>query len=940
VELTLRTLCGGSLKEKLLFEGVTTCVSISRALQLVRKQMLTPNEFENWCRHQNLSNEAKEIVEIIRTSEPSRRVGGGNSSVHGRYPSRKMGVTIQFESHKVELPFIYEFEHSREVLEYYDQPPSIKLSYKSKNGQNIGVFTTPDFFVIERNSAGWVECKTEDKLRQLALKSPNRFIQCSDMWHTPPGEEYASKFGFFFRIASDNQINWILQRNLIFLDDYYRNLNNFVNYEAAKIIKTLVLAQPGITLAQLLHHHAVAVNTDDVYSLIANEDIYVDLTVAPLVEQERCLVFPDLLKAEAYSNLALKPVKESNIIKKLTFDLKRGQTLIYDGIPVTIELIGSTCYLLRTENGEPIEMLRTTLEQLVKLGKITNNNFQSFDLISTQVQSILLKASEKDLLDANYRYQVLEPWIKGGRVVNDTVSERTIRYWKHKFRQSEQKYGYGYIGLIALEDAKGNRCRKLPSHTLELMDSFISEHYETYKQKKKAEVYGAFVVALSEQGVKNEEIPSYKTFIREIKRRSGNEQTAKRSGHRAAYSQEPFYWELQATTPRHGERPFEICHIDHTQVDIELRCSRTGNSLGRPWVTFLVDAYSRRILAVYITFDSPSYRSCMMVLRICVMRHSRLPQNIVVDNGAEFHGTYFQTLNALFECTLKYRPPSKARFGAVGERLFGTAMTQLVYNLAGNTQITKKVRLMTQSVNPKNLSLWTLDLFYYYLLEWAYEIYDTTEHPALGTSPRSTYNFGIAQFGKRESRMIPYDSNFKLLTLPTTNKGKALVDSSLGVQINYIHYWNSAFRDPELQKTYVQVRYDPFDAGIAYAYVRGQWVECISEYYSIFKGRSEKEINLATTELKKQHSTHAQRFKVKAKQLAIFLKSAEAEEVMLTQRLRDAQSQSCFQVIEGENPNHSPYGQNQNLEQPIEVFGSACDNFDIDRHKLESYSEY
>ena len=68
----------------------------------------------------------------------------------------------------------------------------------------------------------------------------------------------------------------------------------------------------------------------------------------------------------------------------------------------------------------------------------------------------------------------------------------------------------------------------------------------------------------------------------------------------------------------------EICHIDHTQLDIELVCSRTGRTLGRPWATLLIDATSRRILAIYLTFDEPSYRSCMMVLRICLVFRKQL----------------------------------------------------------------------------------------------------------------------------------------------------------------------------------------------------------------------------------------------------------------------------------------------------------------------------
>lgn len=34
------------------------------------------------------------------------------------------------------------------------------------------------------------------------------------------------------------------------------------------------------------------------------------------------------------------------------------------------------------------------------------------------------------------------------------------------------------------------------------------------------------------------------------------------------------------------------------------------------------------------------------VLRICVQRFSRLPETIVVDGGAEFGSTYFETLLA------------------------------------------------------------------------------------------------------------------------------------------------------------------------------------------------------------------------------------------------------------------------------------------------------
>ena len=113
------------------------------------------------------------------------------------------------------------------------------------------------------------------------------------------------------------------------------------------------------------------------------------------------------------------------------------------------------------------------------------------------------------------------------------------------------------------------------------------------------------------------------------------------------------------TTPRHGERPFHIAHIDHTELDIELVDSKTGKNLGRPWMTLLIDAFSRKILAVYLTLDPPSYRSNLMVMRECVKKNGRLPQILVVDGGKDFSSVYFESFLAMFEITKKVTPPAR-----------------------------------------------------------------------------------------------------------------------------------------------------------------------------------------------------------------------------------------------------------------------------------------
>jgi hypothetical protein len=89
--------------------------------------------YQGFCRVSFLNPAYK-----LSTAPPSRRVQGRAKNVSGVYPSRKMGQTIQFESHTVELWAIYQMEHDPEVLEFYDQPPPFKIQYQNKTGRKIG----------------------------------------------------------------------------------------------------------------------------------------------------------------------------------------------------------------------------------------------------------------------------------------------------------------------------------------------------------------------------------------------------------------------------------------------------------------------------------------------------------------------------------------------------------------------------------------------------------------------------------------------------------------------------------------------------------------------------------------------------------------------------------------------------------------------------------
>jgi putative transposase len=857
--------------------------------------MLDSQSFDHWCDTLQLTQAARSVVEQIRQTEPSRRVQGYRKNVSGSYPSRKMRLTIQFESHRNELARIYELEHDPNVLEYYDQPPTIELVYAAKSGRRNRHQYTPDFFVIRTHSAGWEECKTESDLIQLSQSSPHRYQRGADgKWHCPPGEAYAAPFGFSFKVCSDADINWVFQQNIIWLEDYFSSPLIVPALPIAQSLLTTVRIQIGITLAELFHQHE-NISRDDIYALIATGQLYVDLNAARLAEPEQVRVFLNQEVACAYQRII--PVPPGSFSNKPLLSVAIGMELLWDSQVWTVANSGMTTTGLLHPNSKLIELPNAVLETLLKEGKITSAHDANCSSPHPTIQAALAQAKPEDIVEANRRYAILLPYLSDTPL---SFPSSTIRRWRDHYRKAETLYGSGYIGLLPKHGMKGNHSIKMDEGVRELMLQFIEDHYETPTQRGKWRVYQAFVAACKAHEPPLTP-PSHVTFFQAIKQRAGVAQTQRREGHRAAIQKEPFYWELKLTTPRHGSRPFEIVHIDHTQLDIELVSSLQSlepahlslseidiqHSLGRPWATFMVDAYSRRLLAVYLTFDAPSYRSCMMAIRICVQRFQRLPQMIVVDNGAEFHSHYFEQLLAYYVCTKKHRPPAHARFGSVIERLFGTANTQLIHELQGNTQITRQVRQVTKAVNPRMLAVWTLPDLYTALCQWAYEIYDQREHPTLGQRPRDRFETGLVTGGSRCQRHVAYDEIFQMLTLPVPERGKRKVQPSRGVKIHNIYYWSNAFRDPATEQSMVEVRYDPFDVSVAYALVQGQWVKCLSAYYLNLQGRSEREIQLISAELAERKRINGQTLTITDKELVEFLNSQQAKEgQFLEQRLR------------------------------------------------------
>jgi putative transposase len=797
-----------------------------------------------YFRQFGFSQVTQELLTSLRSSPPSRTPGAHRGNMPVWYPSKKMQCIIKAESAKVEFAFLLAAEHDDAVLEIWDQPPSIPLEYLDKRGRLQRPMHTADYFVFGREECGWIECKPTEELLRLEKTRPNRFVRDEQgVWHCPPGETFAATYGLTYRVWSSDQINWIAQDNAIYLEDYYQNLEQLhVPEQTLAVLFQLVDGQPGITLADL-RQVAEDIPADLINIAIARHDLYVDLSRYRLSEPAHTPVF----RQEHSTPEPARPM---------------------------------------LDDSEPLSLSTATPLYLTPEG-----------------QALLEQAKDADLATAIFRNRVIHPEQYDDEEQARTaqaraaVPARTRRRWQQWYREAETTYGNGFLGLLPrYHNCGGNR--KISSEVIDLIHQVLETHYDTVRRAPKRGAYGEYLKCSEERTLKP--VSQWTFYLEAQRHKAAYEQRLSREGARAAYPLKDYVRNQEQTMSRHGTYAWGLAHIDHTELDLVLCDSRTGQVLGKCWLTLLILASPRRIAAFYLTFDPPSYRSCMMTLRLCVKRYGRLPTALVVDGGPEFQSVYFEQLLALYRVRKQQRPSAEPRFGSPQERLFGSLDTEFLYHLLGNTQATQKPRQMTRETDPKRQAVWTLPRLAERVQQWADEEYDTMRHPVLGMTPRRAYERSIECDGLRAHKQIPYDETFRMATFPTTRKGTAKVVPGVGVRINHLDYWCEAMRDPMVEGTQGQVRYDPFDVSVGFTYIDHKWRKCDCPYTE-FTGCSERELQLLAEELRQRNriTSGREQTELTQKQLATFRRDNVGIETLLRQQRHDRETTAALIVLEG-----------------------------------------
>lgn len=152
--------------------------------------------------------------------------------------------------------------------------------------------------------------------------------------------------------------------------------------------------------------------------------------------------------------------------------------------------------------------------------------------------------------------------------------------------------------------------------------------------------------------------------------------------------------------------------------------------------------------------------------------------------------------------------------------------------------------------------------------------------------------------GMRTHRLIPYSEEFLILTCPTTRTQYAKLDAARGVVVNGLRYYHPLMRSARDAGQRVEVRYEPFNMGLAYAFVDGQWLTCTADAFLQVQGRTEREWELILSEWREQQRAHhRKRVSIDSAKLAAFLEEVLTEEALLSQQQRDLEGISIREAI-------------------------------------------
>ena len=278
--------------------------------------------------------------------------------------------------------------------------------------------------------------------------------------------------------------------------------------------------------------------------------------------------------------------------------------------------------------------------------------------------------------------------------------------------------------------------------------------------------------------------------------------------------------------------------IDHTRLDVFVIDPLSEKAYARPWLTAILDRYSRSIVGFSLSFAPPSWVSVMDALRIAVFPKQKLidglnrgargivnewkceglPDFLITDHGREFKSRSMDETLAILGIksfqTKKRKPWLKGKI----ERWFGT-FEHFLHSVPGTTFSKFYKREFYKS---ENFAVLTIDQLNWIVAKWVIDVYHQDDHSKLPYPPAEMWSRSVSS--QRVIRKAPKEDFEALMGVVVNRCLRRGGVKYLGLRWDSKAFANLRGRLP--RDADVPVRIDPRDITKAYVWddANDKWV--------------------------------------------------------------------------------------------------------------------
>jgi len=291
-------------------------------------------------------------------------------------------------------------------------------------------------------------------------------------------------------------------------------------------------------------------------------------------------------------------------------------------------------------------------------------------------------------------------------------------------------------------------------------------------------------------------------------------------------------WGRRIADMRHApKRPQQLAtrilqrvEIDHSPLKVVV--GTESGPIGQPWLTILIDYYSRLVVGFCLGFEPPSYAVIMEAMRHAILpktyvaqRYPKvqggwpccgLPEKLVCDRGSDLTSRDLEDAAFQLGIELDFNPPRTPHFKGTVESFFDGLNDQLSASLPGRTFRNWADRADYKPDDGPLLSYEALlEIVHIYLVD----VYAIAKHPASETTRLEMWRESAAV----HSPMLPAVTDDLLVLLA---KHADRIVSARGIELGGMFYISddlmalrSEMAAHNVSVDRLSVRYNPWDLG-------------------------------------------------------------------------------------------------------------------------------